>query len=139
MVMVFSLTNTPVAFMDLMNSVFKRYLNKFIVVFIDNILLYSKDRDEHTSHLRTVLEILSEHQLYEKLKTCQFSLKEVIFLVHIISNEGIKGDPQKVKAITKWPRPNNVTKIRSFLGITGYHQMFMENFSKITSFMTNLL
>ena len=114
-VMPFGLTNAPIAFMDLMNRVFRPYLDKFIVVFIDDILIYSRDKEGHVDQLRTVLQTLMEHQLYGKLKKCEFWLEEVVFLGHVITKEGIKVDPQKVKAIIEWPRPTNVTEIRNFL------------------------
>ena len=99
-VMPFGLTNAPAAFMDLMNRVFRPYLDKFVVVFIDDILMYSKDKEEHADHLRTVLQTLRENRLYAKLKKCEFWLSEVIFLGHVVSKKGIKVDPQKTKAIT---------------------------------------
>ena len=98
----FGLTNAPTAFMDLMNRVFRPYVDKFVVVFIDDILIYSKDKEGHADHLRTVLQTLREHQLYGKLKKCEFWLEEVVFLGHVVTKEGIKVDPQKVKAITEW-------------------------------------
>ena len=97
-VMPFGLTNAPAAFMDLMNRVFRPYLDKFVVVFIDDILICSKDKDEHADNLRIVLQTLRENQLYEKLKKCEFWLEEVMFLGHVVTKEGIKVDPQKVKA-----------------------------------------
>ena len=138
-VMPFGLTNAPAAFMDLMNRVFRPYLDKFVVVFIDDILIYSKDKEGHADQLRTVLQTLREHQLYGKLKKCEFWLEEVVFLGHVVTKEGIKVDPQKVKAITEWPRPTNVTEIRSFLGLAGYYRRFVKDFSKIASPLTNLL
>jgi len=99
----FGLTNALVTFMDLMNRVFRPYLDKFVVVFIDEILIYSKDKEEHTEHLQIVLQTLREQQLYAKLKKCEFWLEEVVFLGHVVSNEGIKVYPQKIKAITEWP------------------------------------
>ena len=93
--MPFGLTNAPAAFMDLMNRVFKPYLDKFIVVFVDDILIYSKDEKEHADHLRTVLQALREHQLYGKLKKCEFWMEEVIFLGHVLIKEGIKVDPRR--------------------------------------------
>ncbi|XP_056688342.1 uncharacterized protein [Spinacia oleracea] len=107
-VMPFGLTNAPAVFMDLMNRVFKPYLDQFVVVFIDDILIYSKSPKEHEEHLRKVLEVLRENQLYAKLQKCEFWLKEVAFLGHIICAEGVSVDPQKVKAIVEWPRPTNV-------------------------------
>ena len=102
--MPFGLTNAPTAFMDLMNRVFRPYLDKFVVVFIDDILIYSKNRDEHADHLRMVLQTLREHQLYGKLKKSELSLEKVVFLGHVVTKEGIKVDPQKVKTITEWSR-----------------------------------
>jgi len=120
-VMPFGLTSAPVAFMDLMNRVFRPYLDKFIVVFIDDILIYSKDKEECADNLRTVLQALREHKLYAKLKKCAFWLEEVVYLGHVVTKEGIKVDSQKVKVITEWPRPTNVTEIRSFLSLAGYY------------------
>ena len=96
--------------MDLMNRVFRPYLDKFVVVFIDDILICSKSGQEHAQHLRTVLQTLREHQLYAKLK-CEFWLEEVVFLGHVVSKEGIKVDPQKIKAIMEWPRPVSYTHL----------------------------
>jgi len=138
-VMSFDLTNTPAAFMDLMSRVFRPHLGKFVVVFIDDILVYSKDKEEHADHLRVVLQTLNEHQLYRKLKKCEFWLEEVVFLVHVVTKEGIKVDPQMMKAITDWSKPTNVTEIRSFLGLATYYRRFVKDFSKIASPLTNLL
>jgi len=138
-VMPFGLTNAPAAFIDLMNRVFRPYLDKFEVVFIDDILIYSKDMKVHVDHSRMMLQTLREHQLYSKLKKCEFWLQEVVFLGHVVTKEGIKVDPQKVKTITEWSTPTNVTKIRSFLDLVGHYQRFTEDFSKIASPLTNLL
>jgi len=138
-VMLFGLTNAPATFMDLMNRIFRPYLDTFVVVFVDDILIYSKDKEELADHFRTVLQALREHQLYGKLKKCEFWLEEVVFLGHVVTKEGIKVDPQKVKAIIEWPRPTNVTEIRSFLGLAGYYRRFLKDFSKIASPLTNLL
>ena len=116
MVMPFGLTNAPAAFMDLMNRVFRPYLDRFVIVFIDDILVYSSSREKHAEHLRIVLETLREHQLYAKLSKCQFWLDRVSFLGHIISVEGISVDPQKIEAIVNWQPPTNVIEIRSFWG-----------------------
>ena len=112
--------------MDLMNRVFHPYLDKFVVVFIDDILVYSKDAQEHEQHLRIVLQILRERKkLFTKLSKCDFWLKEVSFLGHIVSAEGIRVDPAKIKAIVSWKPPRNVTEVRSFLGLACYYQQFI--------------
>jgi hypothetical protein len=108
--MPFGLTNAPAVFMDLMNSVFQPYLDRSIVVFIDDILVYSNSYIEHEKHLREVLQTLREHRLYAKLNKCEFWLKEVTFLGHVISAEGILVDPRKVEAVLKWERPTNVKR-----------------------------
>src|SRR6187401_593777 len=137
--MSFGLTNAPVYFMSMMNKVFMEFLDKFVVVFIDDILIYSKNEEEHKEHLRLVLEKLKEHQLYAKFSKCEFWLKEVGFLGHVISGEGIEVDPVKVQAVTEWLAPTSVGEIRSFLGLAGYYQRFIENVSKIAKPMTTLL
>ncbi|KAL9258971.1 Retrovirus-related Pol polyprotein from transposon 17.6-like protein, partial [Drosera capensis] len=131
MVMPFGLTNAPAVFMDLMNRVFKPYLGHFVVVFIDDILVYSRDHREHEEHLRTTLKTLRENELYAKFKKCEFLLTEVALLGHVISGEGVKVDPKKIEAITEWSRPTNMTEVRSFLGLAGYYRRFVEGFSKI--------
>ena len=118
--MPFRLTNAPAAFMDLMNRIFGPYLDKFVIVFIDDILVYSSSPKEHAEHLRTVLQILREHQLYAKFSKCQFWLDKVAFLGHVISVEGISVDPQNFEAIVTWKPPTNVYEVRSFLGLAGY-------------------
>ena len=122
LMMPFCLTNALTAFMDLMNRVFQPYLDRFVIVFIDDILVYSNSSEEHSEHLRIVLQILRTHQLYAKLSKCEFWLNSVSFLGHVISKEGVQVDPKKVEAVSNWPRPTNVTEIRSFwvwLDITG--------------------
>lgn len=138
-VMPFGLTNAPAVFMDLMNRVFKPYLDKFVVVFIDDILVFSRSLSEHEEHLRKVLEVLRENQLYAKLKKCEFWLKEVAFLGHIISENGVSVDPEKIKAIMEWPRPTNVPEVRSFMGLAGYYRRFVQDFSKIALPITRLV
>ncbi|GJZ61815.1 putative reverse transcriptase domain-containing protein [Tanacetum coccineum] len=113
LVMPFGLTNAPAVFMDLMNRIFHEYLDKFVIVFIDDILVYSKSEEEHEQHLRIVLEILRQKKLYAKFSKCKFWLQQVAFLGHIVSADGIIMDPSKVEAITKWPRPTTVTKVPS--------------------------
>ena len=113
-VMSFGLTNAPAAFMDLMNRVFEGYLDKFIIVFIDDILIYSGSHEEHTEHLALVLKRLKDKQLYAKFKKCEFWLDKIVFLGHIVSKEGIMVDPVKIEAVLQLLQPKNVTEIRSF-------------------------
>ena len=124
--------------MDLMHQVFKPYLDKFVVVFIDDILVYSKTREEHEQHLRIALQILREHQLFAKFSKCEFWLEKVAFWGHIISKDGLTVDPAKVEAVAKWKRPENPTEVRSFLGLVWYYRRFIKNFSKIAGPLTNL-
>ena len=126
--MSFGLTKAPAYFMDMMNKVFMEFLDKFVMVFIDDILVYSKNEEEDKEHLRLVLEKLREHQLYAKFSKCEFWLKEVGFLGHIISGEGIAVEPTKVVTMTNWVAPTTVGEIRSFLGLAGYYRRFIENF-----------
>ncbi|WVZ52210.1 hypothetical protein U9M48_003292 [Paspalum notatum var. saurae] len=136
LVMSFGLTNAPAFFMYLMNSVFMNELDKFVVVFIDDILVYSKNEKEHEEHLRIVLSRLREHKLYAKFSKCAFWLKEVAFLGHILSAKGVAVDPSKVEDVLNWKQPQTVTEIRSFLCLAGYYRHFIKDFSKIAKPMT---
>jgi hypothetical protein len=138
-VMSFGLMNAPAYFMYLMNKVFMEYLDKFVVVFIDDILIFSKTEEEHETQLRLVLEKLRAHQLYAKFNKWEFWLTEVAFLGHIISAWGVLVDPDKVKDELDWMPPMNVSKIQSFHGLAGYYQWFIKDFSKIAKPMTKLL
>ncbi|CAH9056340.1 unnamed protein product, partial [Cuscuta europaea] len=115
--MPFGLTNAPAVFMDLMNRVFRPYLDTFVVVFIDDILVYSKTPEDHEKHLRLTLQTLRENQLYAKLSKCDFWQDQVAFLGHIITQEGVSVDPSKIKAVIEWHAPTSVTDVRSFLGL----------------------
>ena len=137
-VMPFGVTNAPAIFMDYMNRIFQPYLDQFVVVFIDDILIYSERREEHAEHLRVVLGIFREHQLYGKLSKCEFWLEEVKFLGHVISAQGIAVDPTKIETVVKWERPQTVSEVRSFLGLAGYYRRFVEGFSKMVSPLTQL-
>jgi hypothetical protein len=121
-VMSFGLTNAPAFFVNLMNSVFMDYLDKFVVVFIDGILIYSQSEEEHVGHLRMVLQRLREHQLYAKLSKCEFWIDEVLFLGHIINKEGLNMDLKKVADIMNWKAPTDARGIKSFIGMAGYYR-----------------
>ncbi|KAK1620977.1 hypothetical protein QYE76_026494 [Lolium multiflorum] len=139
LVVPFGLTNAPAIFMNLMNKIFMKYLDKFVIVFIDDILIYSKDKEEHAKHLKIVLQILREHQLYAKFSKCKFWLDSVEFLGHVITKEGIAVNPSKVQSVLEWKSPKNAKEIRGFLGMAGYYRRFIEGFSKIAGPMTKLL
>ncbi|XP_060962725.1 uncharacterized mitochondrial protein AtMg00860-like [Cannabis sativa] len=124
--------------MDLMNRVFKEYLDKFVVVFIDDILIYSRTMEEHEEHLRLTLSRLKEHQLYAKFKKCELRLEKVAFLGHIVSKDGVEVDPAKIEAVKSWPKPKTASEVRSFVGLAGYYRRFVEGFSKIATPLTNL-
>ena len=139
LVMPFGLTNAPMAFMDLMNHVFQPYVDQFVMVFIDDILVYSNDWENHDTHLQVVLETLRKERLYAKLSKCEFWLREVSFLGHLVSEEGILVDPRKIEMIIEWKPPRNVMEVRSFLGLVGYYRRFVKGFSMIVALMTRLL
>ena len=136
--MPFGLTNASVVFMCLMNKVLHKYLDKFVVVFIDGVLIYSKSKEEHEEHLKNFLQVLREHQLYAKFNKCDFFKDKIQYLGHVITKEGISVDLEKIKAIEKWSVPKDVTDVRSFMGITSYYQRFIEGFSRITNPITSL-
>eukprot|EP00253_Pinus_taeda_P011610 PITA_11610 len=137
-VLPFGLTNAPATFMCLMNSVFHQFLDKFVLIFIDDILIYSRSKEEHEEHLRMVLQTLREHQLYAKLSKCDFYKEEIQYLGHVISKEGIAVDPEKIKTILEWPVPKDVADIRSFMGLAGYYRRFVEGFSRVAYPITSL-
>ena len=137
-VMPFGLTNAPAAFMDLMHRVFPPYLDQFAIVFMDDILIYSQLEWEHKYHLRIVLQLLRDHQLYAKFNKCEFWLTEVRFLGHVVSQSGVLVDPEKVEAVTSWDKPKSVFEIRSFLELAGYYRRFIEDFSRLAAPMTKL-
>ncbi|GJT14586.1 reverse transcriptase domain-containing protein [Tanacetum coccineum] len=137
-VMPFGMTKAPAIFMDLMNRVCKPYLDKFVIVFIDDILIYSKSEEEYEVHLETILDLLEKEKLYAKFSKCEFWLKEVQFLGHVVNRDGIHVDPSKVESVKNWKTPESSTEIRSFLGLAGYYRRFIENFSKIAKPLTLL-
>ncbi|GJZ01215.1 hypothetical protein Tco_0519176 [Tanacetum coccineum] len=137
-VMPFGLTNAPAVFIDLMNQVCKPYLDKFVIVFIDDILIYSKNKQEHEEHLKLILELLKKEELYAKFSKCEFWIPKVQFLGHVIDSEGIHVDPAKIESVKDWASPKSPTEIRQFLGLVGYYRRFIEGFSKIAKPMTKL-
>nr|GEY90376.1 putative reverse transcriptase domain-containing protein [Tanacetum cinerariifolium] len=137
-VMPFGLTNAPAVFMDLMNRVCKPFLDKFVIVFIDDILIHSKNKKEHEEHLSTILKLLKKEELYAKFSKCEFWIPKVQFLGHVINSEGIHVDPTKIESIKDWESPKSPMEIRQFLGLAGYYRRFIEGFSKISKPMTKL-
>nr|GEU64090.1 putative reverse transcriptase domain-containing protein [Tanacetum cinerariifolium] len=137
-VMPFGLTNALAVFMDLMNCVCRPYLDKFVIVFIDDILIYSKSKEEHEVHLKLILELLKKENLFRKFSKCEFWLQEVHFLGHVVNSEGIHVDPNKIEAVKYWKPLKTPTEIRSFLGLTGYYRRFIASFSKIAKPLTLL-
>lgn len=138
LVMPFGVTNAPAVFMDYMNRIFRPYLDKFVVIFIDDILIYSRNFEEHELHLKIVLQILRDKKLFVKLSKCEFWLSEVKFLGHVISQGGVTVDPSKVETVLNWTQPKNVTEVRSFLGMAGYYRRFIRKFSQIALPLTRL-
>ncbi|GJS96854.1 putative reverse transcriptase domain-containing protein [Tanacetum coccineum] len=136
--MPFGLTNAPAVFMDLMNRVCKPYLDKFVIVFIDDILVYSKDEEEHGKHLKIILELLKKERLYAKFSKCDFLLDSIQFLGHVIHRNGVHVDPTKVEAIKNWVAPTTPMEVRQYLGLAGYYRMFIEGFSLISKPLTKL-
>ena len=124
----FGLTNASSKFQGLMNSIFKPFLRKFVLVFFDDILIYSRSWKDHVQHVDTVLKLLEEKQLYAKISKCFFGVQEVEYLGHIVSHEGVKVDPNKIKSIKEWKVPKTIRQLRGFLGLTGYYRKFVKNY-----------
>jgi RNase H-like domain found in reverse transcriptase/Reverse transcriptase (RNA-dependent DNA polymerase)/Integrase zinc binding domain/Chromo (CHRromatin Organisation MOdifier) domain/gag-polyprotein putative aspartyl protease len=138
-VLPFGLTNAPATFMHLMQLVFQDHLDDFVIVFLDDILIYSKSKDDHLRHLTQVLKLLKENKLFAKKSKCEFFTNEISFLGHIITDKGISMEPAKIKAIIEWPTPKDISDVRSFLGLAGYYRRFVKDFSRIASGMSELL
>ncbi|PKI68903.1 hypothetical protein CRG98_010696 [Punica granatum] len=137
--MSFGLTNAPSTFMRLMNHVLRAFIEKFVVVYFDDILVYSKSLNDHIHHLQRVLQALRHEQLYANLKKCTFCMDRVVFLGFVVSSRGIKVDEDKEKAIKDWPTPKSVTKVRSFHDLTRFYRRFMRNFSTLAAPLTEIV
>ena len=137
--MSFGLVNAPPVFSRMMNFIFNPYTNEFVLVYLDDILVFSKNKKDHAKHLRLVLDKLREHQFYAKFSKCEFWLDEVHYHGHIISAKGIAVNLAKVSAVVNWEPPQNVKQLHSFLGLASYCRRFIENFSKIAKPLSNLL
>ncbi|KAL0554844.1 hypothetical protein IC582_008772 [Cucumis melo] len=139
LVMPFGLTNAPSTFQALMNQVFKPYLRRFVLVFFDDILVYSQGINEHIQHLEVVLGLLKEKELYANLEKCSFAKPRISYLGYFISEQGIEADPEKIRAVSEWPTPTNVREVRGFLGLTGYYRRFVKDYGAIAAPLTQLL
>jgi len=137
--MSFGLTNAPSTFMRLMNHVLCAFIGKFVVVYFDDILIYSKKIDEHISHLRQVHDVLRKESLYVNLKECDFCMDRIVFLGYVVSAKGIEMDEAKVNPIQEWSTPKSITDVRSFHGLTSFYRRFVKDFSTIVSPLTEIV
>ena len=133
------LTNAPSTFMRLMNEVLKKFLGKFVIVYLDDIFIFRKTLEDHLLHIFSVLERLREEKLLINLKKCSFAKKELVYLGFVVSPEGLKMDPKKVKAILEWPTPRSATEIISFHGLVSFYKKFIKNFSGICAPLTDTI
>ena len=139
LVMPFGLTNAPSTFMRLMNHVLRAFLGKFVVVYFDDILVYSKNLEEHTKHLQLVLEVLRKEKLFANIKKCSFCTEKVMFLGYVVGANGIEVDEEKVKAIKEWPKPKTIPEVRSFHGLASFYRRFVKDFSTIAAPLTEII
>jgi hypothetical protein len=136
--MPFGLTNAPATFQTLMNKIFHELLDSFVLIYLDDILIFSKDEKQHIEHLREVFKVLRKEKLYCAPNKCDFFKTSIDFLGHIVSARGIEVDPRKIVTITEWPPPKNVRELRSFLGLANYYRRFIRDFSKLAAPLTTL-
>lgn len=139
LVMPFSLTNAPATFQSLMNDIFKEILRKFVLIFFDVILIFSSSWNEHLYHLEVVLRIFQQHQLYARFSKCSFGVKEIKYLGHTLSRNGIAMDTTKLQAVKEWPQPRNLKQLRGLLGLTRYYRRFVKGYAQLTVSLTDLL
>ena len=139
LVMPFGLTNAPSTFMRLMNHILRAFLGKFVVVYFDDILVYSNCLDDHVEHLKCVLDVLRKEMLYANFKKCTFCMDRVVFLGYVVSGNGIEVDEDKIKAIKEWPTPKSVTEVRSFHGLASFYRRFVKDFSTIAAPLTDVI
>jgi hypothetical protein len=137
--MPFGLTNAPSTFMKLMNHVLREFIGKFVVVYFDDILVYSKDLNEHIEYLRYMFDVLKCEKLYANFKKCNFCMEKFVFLGYVVSTTGIEVDEEKVKAIKKWPTPKSITEVRSFQGLASFYRCFVKDFSTLAAPLTEVI